>query len=181
MRRGGESLPRAAGLPGVSAETEGGVVIIAPALVGEIAAHAWSRYPRECCGILLGPTESPTEICAVWPTENSHATREHDRYEIDPREVLRADYAAEAQGRRIAGFYHSHPNHPARPSATDREFAWPGYVYLIASVERSGETRLTAWGFDEEAQGFRARRLALRGGGGEGAPGCSGRLAEEGG
>jgi len=162
MKRTTEPAGASAAPAGPSGGLADDFVTIAPELVTQIERHARSAYPEECCGILVGVSGSPTRICSARPTGNRRVVRAHDRYEIDPREILRADRAAEGDGREIVGFYHSHPDHPARPSATDREFAWPGYVYLIISVHGPNETAVGVWSFDEGGQRFRERALDIR-------------------
>jgi len=62
----------------------------------------------------------------------------HNRYLIPPEVILRTEREARAEGSDIIGYYHSHPDHPSKPSAFDREHAWPGYSYLIVSVRGDG-------------------------------------------
>jgi proteasome lid subunit RPN8/RPN11 len=143
-------------------ERRDGVVKLRPAELERMREHARSSYPAECCGVLTGLRGGETAIRGVHPTENRRHTRRHDRYQVDPREILRLDRAAESRGEEIVGFYHSHPDHPAAPSATDAEHAWPGYVYLILSVQRGKPTRITAWSYDEERHAFREWRLRSR-------------------
>ena len=67
-------------------------------------------------------------------TGNLNTERAHDRFELDPRDYMRADKQARAAGLDIIGIYHSHPDHPAQPSETDRAAAWEGYSYVIVAV-----------------------------------------------
>jgi proteasome lid subunit RPN8/RPN11 len=117
----------------------------------QLAAHAASTYPHECCGLLLG-TRLPggqVSACDIFPAANTAEPAHHaDRYELDPQAFLRADRRAREVGAEIIGFYHSHPDHPARPSATDLSLGWPGYLYLIAATTAAGVTDLRAWLFD---------------------------------
>ena len=71
--------------------------------------------------------------------------RAHDRFELDPRDLLSADLAARAEGREIVGIWHSHPDHPAEPSETDRLAAWPGWSYLIVQVTAQGAGAMRSW------------------------------------
>jgi proteasome lid subunit RPN8/RPN11 len=121
----------------------------------ELAAlreHALWSYPKECCGVLVGLPGRPAEVRAARPTDNHEAEQPSSRYEIDPREILRIDHAAEREGEQIVGFYHSHPCHPPVPSARDAELAWPGYIYLIVSVDDQRRTTIRAWRFEEECR-----------------------------
>jgi proteasome lid subunit RPN8/RPN11 len=112
----------------------------------QIAAWAASAYPHEGCGLLLGRREgSATRVVEVRAARNIRSERARDRYEIDPADYLAAETAARAAGIEVVGIWHSHPDHPARPSPTDREFAWAGWSYLIAAVAAAGVTELRAW------------------------------------
>lgn len=112
----------------------------------QIVAWAASAYPHEGCGLLLGRCEGPeTCVVEVRAARNIRTERAWDRYEIDPADYLAAETAASAAGIEVVGIWHSHPDHPARPSPTDREFAWAGWSYLIAAVVAAGVTELRAW------------------------------------
>ena len=123
--------------------------------------HARTAYPEECCGILVGARGDRTVIASVHPTPNRHATRARDRYQVDPREILRLDRAAQGQGHEVVGFYHSHPDHPPAPSPTDAAQAWHGYLYLIVAVAAGGHTETKAWTYDEESRQFQEWPLEL--------------------
>ncbi len=123
--------------------------------VAQLERHARRAYPGECCGALIGlPRERPA-VCSVHPTENHSTARVRDRYEVDPKDILRLDRLAERRGQEILGFYHSHPDHPPVPSAADAALAWAGYVYLIVAVAEDGRTEVRAWSFDERRHRFR--------------------------
>ena len=104
----------------------------------EIRRHGEETYPHECCGILLGVSDG--DVRTVRQTTRCGNTRfdsPQNRYHIDPRELVRAQREAHERGLDIVGFYHSHPDHPARWSPTDFEEAhWIGCSYVITSVEQ---------------------------------------------
>ena len=111
----------------------------------------WARggYPRERCGLLLGQArDGVVRVVEVVQARNANTERAHDRYELDPGDFLRADRQARARRLEIVGIWHTHPDHPARPSATDREQAWEGWSYLILSVDRHGVQALRSWRLD---------------------------------
>lgn len=116
-------------------------------LITEIQGQAACAYPEECCGILLGNGKVPDLCGDLWETyrmENVAAGetgREHFR--MDPLELYRAERQAEERGMQIVGFYHSHPDHPARLSTEDEREMIPGLVCLIVSVREGfcGEIR----------------------------------------
>lgn len=134
-------------------------LVVAAEQMAEVTKHAVAAYPEECCGILIGLPGEAAVVHSLHAAENRRTARPRDRYEVDPREILKLDRAAESEGREILGFYHSHPDHPARPSPTDAKYAWPGYVYLIVGATESGETEVRAWRYDDKLSRFRECRI----------------------
>jgi len=109
------------------------------------------RYPEECCGILLGRGGPVSHATGALPCANA-AAAPRLRYAVDERELFRAVKWARERGEEIVGFYHSHPDGAAHPSAADLADAWwPGCSYVITAVAdgRAGETR--AFRLREEA------------------------------
>ena len=124
-----------------------------------IRAHGAAGYPHEICGALLGRESGEgREVAAIFPLPNQREDSPQNRFVIAPLDVLRADAAAREQKLDLVGWYHSHPDHPARPSEFDREHAWPWYSYIILSVAECRPREMTSWrlrddrsGYDEEA------------------------------
>jgi len=108
----------------------------------EIRRHGEETYPNECCGILLGEVQGDNRVVrSAVRCGNTRTDSPHNRYHIDPRELVRAQREAHDRGLDIVGFYHSHPDHPARWSQTDFEEAhWIGCSYVITSVENGVAT-----------------------------------------
>ena len=135
-----------------------GILSVPALLLDEIRRHGLSAYPEECCGFLIGRAEPAAKrVVDLRRAANAREDSRHNRYEIAPGELLEVEKAAVASGLDILGFYHSHPDHPARPSEFDREHAIPWYSYVILSVASGVPAELTAWtlrrdrsGFDEE-------------------------------
>ncbi len=136
-----------------------------------IRAHGARDYPNECCGILFGrPDGGDKEVTEVVPLPNlRHDPKraqellpleqpgresERNRFLIDPMEQLKAEKEARHRGLDVLGYYHSHPDHPARPSEYDRAHAWPWYSYVIVSVERGEAKALTSWVLSEDRSRF---------------------------
>lgn len=112
----------------------------------ELESLAQAGYPCETCGLLLGDcSDGCCRVASQRPARNLNRERAHDRFELDPQDYLGAENAAAAAGLAIVGIWHSHPDHPARPSETDRAMAWPGWSYLILSVGHSGVAELRSW------------------------------------
>ncbi len=103
----------------------------------QLRAHGEQTYPHECCGVLLGRiAEDARQVEDVVRCGNTRDDRPQDRYHIDPRELVRIQRQGRERGLDIVGFYHSHPDHPARWSQTDlAEAHWIGCSYVITSVE----------------------------------------------
>ena len=103
-----------------------------------ILRHGEATYPHECCGLLLGRMagpDAPRLVAEAYPMRNANQDSPANRFAFDPREHIQAQRAARDRGLEIVGFYHSHPDHPARPSQFDLDHAaWPGYSYLIVSI-----------------------------------------------
>ncbi len=107
-----------------------------------IRAHGQETYPHECCGALLGRSSgNGWRIEASARTGNTRTDSAHNRYQIAPAELVKIEREARQQGLEIAGFYHSHPDHPAQWSATDfAEAHWLGCSYVITAVEQGKAT-----------------------------------------
>ncbi|HVA20858.1 MAG TPA: M67 family metallopeptidase [Candidatus Micrarchaeia archaeon] len=124
---------------------------------GRLWRLAAAAYPEEGCGVLVGAAAGDvTRVTVVVEGRNLVQERRLDRYELDPADILRADRLARQRGLEVVGFYHTHPDHPARPSPFDTERAWPGYHYVVIAVERGRVAAATAWVLDEPARRFDA-------------------------
>lgn len=112
-----------------------------------IAQHGEETYPDECCGVLLGSELNGVRtVERLLPIDNQwDAEERRRRFLITPQDMLRAEREARKDGLDVLGFYHSHPDAPARPSEFDREHAWPWYTYLIASIEGGRYATITGW------------------------------------
>ncbi len=142
------------------------VLSLEPAQVAAIEAHARACLPAECCGILVGRRLSrnlapdgsnPGDVLSVTelhPVPNVAPADQRSHYEIDPLAHLRLQRTVRERGLHILGFYHSHPQGPARPSATDVRQAWSGYAYLIVGHGLRAADRSTAGGTTEAQRGL---------------------------
>jgi proteasome lid subunit RPN8/RPN11 len=81
---------------------------------------------------------------------------------VAPLDVIEADKAAEALGLDVVGWYHSHPDHPAKPSEYDREHAWPWYSYIIVSVRAGVEQEMTSWRLNDDRAGYSEETIEIR-------------------
>ena len=120
------------------------------ALADEIRRHGEAAYPAECCGALVGRAEGGAkEVLRLSPAVNRRTDDPH-RYLIAPDDLLRLEREVREAGQEIVGYYHSHPDHPARPSAFDAEHAWPWYSYLIVRIDRGRGAEMASWVLDDE-------------------------------
>ncbi len=139
--------------------SEPAAVEIAAAAHQAIRSEAARSYPHEGCGALLG--REPDTVCDVLALSNQEADSPRTRFLVSPRDYLAAELQAEARGLMLIGFWHSHPDHPARPSATDREYAWPGLLTMVIAVDAGTPGELTAWDLPGTDQPFRRRPLRV--------------------
>lgn len=128
----------------------------------QIIEHARDSYPNECCGIMIGSNMKGKKIIYTHRAENTNTDRARDRYIISPTEIFLMDREARSQGLDIIGFYHSHPDHPSAPSATDREWGQPNYSYMIVSVNGAKEAEARCWTFDDNAP-FKEEKIEILG------------------
>lgn len=135
-------------------------------LLAEMRAHSRATYPEECCGFLIGSANEPTTsreraILALERVGNEFSGERNRRFLIRPEEVRSAERRLERTDRAVIGFYHSHPDHPARPSQYDQDHAWPWYTYLVLSVTASDTPDVGAFELDPDSATFREVRLSL--------------------
>ena len=114
---------------------------IAEGVLADIRRQGEAAYPAECCGVLAGrPDEAlGKEVARLVPAVNRRTDDPH-RYLIAPEDLRRVEADLRREGLEIVGYYHSHPDHPARPSQYDLDHAWPSFSYVILSV-MAGEAR----------------------------------------
>jgi proteasome lid subunit RPN8/RPN11 len=122
-------------------------------------------YPNECCGFVLGRIREAggRKIEALIPIDNAgEAEEQYHRFKIEPEDFMKAEKEAQRRNLDIAGFYHSHPDHPARPSDYDREQALPFYSYLIVSVEGGKAGALTSWELAADRAAFSEEEIVCQ-------------------
>jgi proteasome lid subunit RPN8/RPN11 len=140
------------------------------AVVEKIRQHGAESYPNECCGALLGrdsdtetvPARAAREVLEIFPLVNRREDSPRNRFFITAEDAHDADKAAHAQALDLIGWYHSHPDHPARPSEYDREHAWPWYSYIIVSVQSGNPRDMTSWRLQDDRSAFVAEELEIR-------------------
>jgi proteasome lid subunit RPN8/RPN11 len=119
-------------------------LLITKSFYDQLRGHGEETYPDECCGIMLGKTlDDGLQVSALIRAGNTRTDSAHNRYNIAPIELVKAQREARTQGLDIVGFYHSHPDHPAQWSTTDfAEAHWFGCSYVITAIEK-GTAKIT--------------------------------------
>jgi len=135
---------------------------ISKELAERIRAHGAETYPHECCGALLGRDNEPREILGLFPLINRRDDSPQNRFSVTAQDVLDAEKSARRQGLDVVGWYHSHPDHPARPSAYDRDHAWPWYSYIIVSVAQGQPQDMTSWRLNDDRQQFSPEGIQIQ-------------------
>ena len=116
-----------------------------------IRRHGQETYPHECCGALVGRRGGVTGIVALPNTTEEGPRR---RFLVRPSDYQLAERRASELGGELLGFYHSHPDHPARPSQYDLDHAWPTFAYIIVAVAAGTATEMTVWYLKDDRSGF---------------------------
>src|SRR5262249_27317891 len=86
--------------------------------------------------------------------KNLNTERSRDRYNMDPLDMLKVEREFANSPFDIIGIYHSHPDHPSRPSKTDTDAAFEGYSYVIISVEKGNVASAQSWVLNESERKF---------------------------
>jgi proteasome lid subunit RPN8/RPN11 len=146
---------------------------ISAELAEKIREHGIETYPYECCGALLGTDydglatdpnresrKVSREIISLFPLVNRRDDSPRNRFAVTPDDVREAEKAASAQGLEVIGWYHSHPDHPAKPSDFDRDHAWPWYSYIIVSVHTGVPQDMTSWRLKDDRSGYREEKIS---------------------
>src|ERR1041384_2438639 len=117
----------------------------------QIRAHGQETYPHECCGALVGAGE---DVTAIVPLPNTTEEGPRRRVLVRPSDYREAERQATTLGGELLGFYHSHPDHPARPSQYDLDHAWPNFAYVIVSVAAGAAADMTVWWLKDDRTTF---------------------------
>ena len=139
--------------------------------MNSIRGHSARDYPNECCGAMLGVEANgikevvelapltnlrtdPARAGELLPLAAPERESERNRFLIDPADVQKVEREAQSHSLEILGYYHSHPDHPARPSDYDREHAFPWYSYVIIAVEAGQPGPVASWILREDRSSF---------------------------
>ena len=124
-------------------------------VLDEIQKHMEEIYPHECCGLIVGTFSGSGRVATTSRRcGNLNTERAKDRYELDPKDIRDGPWD-------IIGVYHSHPDHPSRPSQTDLNHAWPGWSYMIGSVQKGTVASVQSWELNERENRFDEESLKI--------------------
>ena len=144
------------------------LLIFPPALFRQIESEGEAGYPNEICGMIFGRevVSAAGDIRRVVDrlvvgTNVFAADEQYHRFSIDPLQQLKAERAAQKEGLALLGYYHSHPDHPARPSEYDREHAWEFYSYVIVAIALGKAAAMTSWVLEGTEKQFVEQVIAM--------------------
>ena len=140
-------------------------LVIDRALAAQLTQHVEGTYPYEGGGLLIGQIDERGHkiVAEIKPFENQRAKEDQHNRILITDEMYRAGEAyADNQGLLLIGFFHSHPDHPARPSEFDREHALPWWSYVIVSVQQGRSTDVLSWELREDRSGFDEEKIVKR-------------------
>ena len=131
------------------------VINITQAIVDAFTSHGEQDYPDECCGFILGNFKSNESIGVEYlPASNVKEENRERRFLIDPKVYQKAEDEADERNMSIISIVHSHPDHPDKPSDFDRDHAWPGFSYIIISIQHGKTVSYRSWQLNENRKFF---------------------------
>jgi proteasome lid subunit RPN8/RPN11 len=137
---------------------------LSKAVLMQIHAQSESAYPEEGAGFLLGAERDESErlVQSILPLDNSREdAARHNRYLITPEDYLKAELEADHLGLSLIGVFHSHPDHPNRPSEFDRDWAQPFFSYIITSVDSGKAVESRSWRLLEDRSQFVEEKIQI--------------------
>jgi proteasome lid subunit RPN8/RPN11 len=141
------------------------MLLLSEEIAQGIRGYGAQDYPNETCGAMLGlDREEGREVRELFPLTNRRDDSPRNRFSITAEDFRAAERKASERGLEVVGWYHSHPDHPARPSDYDREHAWPWYSYVIVSVAAGQPGDMTSWLLDDDRSRFLPEQIAARAG-----------------
>ncbi|MDA0196115.1 MAG: M67 family metallopeptidase [Bacteroidetes bacterium] len=136
-------------------------LIINKDVLQEMTRHAEETFPDECVGFFYGKEGNDREIIVSREVSNSKDGDKRRRFEVDPFDYLQAEKFAEKNGLTLLGIYHSHPNHPAKPSEHDLKQAVPFFSYIIISVMEGTTDKITSWQLNIDTNEFEEEEINI--------------------
>ena len=134
----------------------------AKTILGKIQTHGEEAYPEEGAGFMFGTDEEQRTIKSIFALSNAREdAARHNRYLINPKDYLNAEIEADRLGLQLIGVFHSHPDHPNRPSEFDKEWAQPFFSYVITSVDSGKAIESKSWRLLEDRSKFEEEKIKI--------------------
>jgi proteasome lid subunit RPN8/RPN11 len=127
---------------------------ISKAEISKIQAHGIETYPEECCGVLIGYSKPYIKVVEARRVSNTNIGSKNRRYNINPLEYMKIEQEVDNSELELLGIYHSHPDHPSKPSNFDLNYAFPNFSYIILSVTNGERGNLTSWRLNSSRKEF---------------------------
>ena len=135
-------------------------------IIKQFTQHGEKEYPHECCGFILGNFEGETSIGLEYISAYNTKTENRERrFLIDPTAYQKSEDKADELGLSVISIVHSHPDHPDKPSEFDREHAWPGFSYIIISVQNGKSVSYRSWQLEQDRKKFVEEKIKIQKGG----------------
>ncbi len=135
---------------------------LSPELLAQIHTHGEQAYPEEGAGFMLGADGPERTVTALFPLSNAREdAARRNRYLFTAADYMKAEQEAERLGLSLLGVFHSHPDHPNRPSEFDREWAQPFFSYIITSVGMGKALESRSWRLVEDRSEFHEEPIKL--------------------
>jgi len=135
-------------------------LLLGPGIAEAIRRHGVETYPNECCGALIGTDGDVKMVSHVAPLPNTTEEGARRRFLIRPSDYKFVEEEAKRLNQDLLGFYHSHPDHPARPSQYDLDHAFPFFWYVIVSIQQATPEKMTVWRLADDRSEFREATLS---------------------
>ena len=109
-------------------------------------------YPFEICGFMFGKAGEKRTVTEIFECGNLNKLKPETRYDMDPKDYMKGEALARQKGLDVVGIFHSHPDHPDKASETDRQAAWPGFSYVIMSIQKGKYASMKSWVLNDKEQ-----------------------------
>ena len=127
----------------------------------KIFRHGEETYPEECCGVLIAQITQKDRIIEARKMTNINTRSKNTRYNIDPMDLMKLEDELDEAEQVMIGIYHSHPDHPAKPSDYDRNHAWPNLSYMVMRTTKGVTEKITSWRLNETRDNFVEEEIVI--------------------
>ena len=137
-------------------------IVLSKDIINTLLKHGEQDYPFECCGFILGHFKKDESFGVEYvAADNVKEENRERRFLIDPKAYQKAEDEADARGLSVISIVHSHPDHPDRPSDFDRDHAWPGFSYIIISVQKGNAVSYKSWQLNANREFFTEENIKI--------------------